>query len=62
MSYQTPTVTDHGTLAQLTATTTVGTQLDAAIPAGTPLSQLPGHHRHLAVLAPSSLFGICGPA
>lgn len=42
MSYQTPTVTDHGTLAQLTATTTVGTQLDAAIPAGTPISQLPG--------------------
>ena len=42
MSYQTPSVTDHGTLAQLTATTTVGNQLDATIPSGTPLNQLPG--------------------
>lgn len=40
--YQTPAVTDHGTLAELTAQTSSGAQLDAVIPAGTPISELPG--------------------
>lgn len=40
--YETPAVADHGTLAELTAQTSSGSDLDAVIPAGTPVSELPG--------------------
>lgn len=39
-SYETPVVTDHGTLSELTAQTQVGQNLDANFPSGTPLNQV----------------------
>lgn len=38
MTYETPIVVDHGTLAQLTAATTNGDNTDATFPTGTPIS------------------------
>ena len=37
-SYQAPQLIVHGTVAQLTQATTVGTKLDKTFPVGTPIS------------------------
>jgi hypothetical protein len=41
-SYEAPTVTELGSIVSLTQGTVHGSVLDASIPAGTPVSQIPG--------------------
>jgi hypothetical protein len=38
--YQSPQVTDYGTLVALTAAAAAGTRIDASFPAGTPITSL----------------------
>jgi hypothetical protein len=40
MDYEKPEVVDYGDLVELTAAAAAGSQLDAAFPAGTPITDL----------------------